>query len=594
MEELGKLLQLTWGSEPWIKEGWDMISPEEQALIKSRMDLLFKNGLPFELTQDKLFYIYSFSLLAQLEVLAIQVPLKFESKMSSKEHRERLHQQLLDEIFHGLVFTKIVYLLCAPYAFPPAYNAEVESLCNFIRQEDCPKVALVLLNLIAEGWIEEIFKSFQEQNVAPAVFEIIMKDEHRHVCEADLYQDIGLPAKEEIEEKLHYLEEKLLTSVFLQDKYMLSGLYLLGVEGGINFLQALNKKHIQQLAKINLKPSENWLFGLKTLQKILPEWQGYTKAYQEVQMTAMRHLLMTQWQNPQDPTMVGEFNLNISCLDFFNKKFPSESLTLLMMQTLSQLFYDESSFRLFLSNKKLYQAKDAYIGLIVKLPDCADHIGTIIFENCHNLTIAQLALKIKDNLKMMSFCFKKREQLEKEHPHLRAKVAIILTDYSNDNYPYPAIPGSSVVSLTNIGNCGYSRAKSPLRPNEGLKFTLLEIERKPVWNTHTQQFEPQDILPISLSADHRIFDGNIPIPKLLSAVFKEKFLNMQLSSTTALSMIGPRHKALFSNMLAEILEKNLEFGYKLLGSLQTCWPDFLALEKILLSDFIEKKLQELS
>ncbi|WP_232220205.1 hypothetical protein [Legionella tunisiensis] len=98
--------------------------------------------------------------------MAIQVPLKFESRMSSPADQKRMRVQLLDEIFHGMVFTKIVYLLCAPQALPPAYNENIELLCNFIRNEDCPKVAVVLLNLIGEGWIEEIFKSLERQGIA--------------------------------------------------------------------------------------------------------------------------------------------------------------------------------------------------------------------------------------------------------------------------------------------------------------------------------------------------------------------------------------------------------------------------------------------
>ena len=66
MDELSGLLRPSWGAEKWILEGWDTLTVDEKKLIKSRMDDLFKDGLPFELKSDKLFYIYTFSLLAQL------------------------------------------------------------------------------------------------------------------------------------------------------------------------------------------------------------------------------------------------------------------------------------------------------------------------------------------------------------------------------------------------------------------------------------------------------------------------------------------------------------------------------------------------
>ena len=175
MDELTGLLKSSWGAEKWILEGWNKITDKEKELIKARMDDMFRNGLPFELKKDKILYIHTFSMLAQLEVLAIQVPLKFEDKMNTPIFKQRMRLQLLDEIFHGLVFTKIVYLLCEPYAFPPDYNENIEAFCNFIRNENCPKVAVVLLNLIAEGWIEELFYSLRQQNIANNVFDIILE-----------------------------------------------------------------------------------------------------------------------------------------------------------------------------------------------------------------------------------------------------------------------------------------------------------------------------------------------------------------------------------------------------------------------------------
>ena len=82
MDEFTALIRPVWGAEKWISEGWDRLTDAEKQLIRGRMDALFQDGLPFELEKPKIFYIYTFSLLAQLEVLAVQIPLKFESKMS--------------------------------------------------------------------------------------------------------------------------------------------------------------------------------------------------------------------------------------------------------------------------------------------------------------------------------------------------------------------------------------------------------------------------------------------------------------------------------------------------------------------------------
>lgn len=586
MDELSELLRPSWGSERWILEGWEQLTTDEKQLIKDRMDELFKNGLPFELKQDKLLYIYTFSLLAQLEVLAIQVPLKFQNKMSTPEHRQRMRVQLLDEIFHGLIFTKIVYLLSAPHAFPPAYNENIEVVCNFIRNEDCPKVAVMLLNLIGEGWIEEIFYSLKKQDIAPQVFDTIIEDEHRHVCEADLYQDIGLPDMATVRDKMAYLEDQLLTNIFLQYKYMFSVCSLLGVDGTVDFLQSLHKKHTQQLQKVNLQPSDNWVFFMKVGADLFPKIQSYAALNDEIEMTPIRKVFMTQWNNPSDPTMVGEFNINVSCLDFFGKKFPQETLTVLMMQAISLGLSENESFRTYLSHKRLFRSKQAYLGLIVKLPDCGDHIGTIVFENCHLLTLQEIAVRIRQVMKMMVYCYKKRELLEKSHPHLRSIMDNMLYEYANEVYGYP-VPGNAVVSLSNIGICGYTQTKSPLRVNESMKFTLLEVERKPIWNKDTQAFEPQDILPVSISADHRIFDGNLPVPKMTAAYFQTMFNKMLKDLSQPRSMPKSLDGQLV-NLLDKLVVSNVEAAYKALLVLQTYWIDFMQIETLISKELAQE------
>jgi 2-oxoacid dehydrogenases acyltransferase (catalytic domain) len=591
VNELNEILRPSWGSEQWILEGWQQISPEEKEVIKKRVDELFKDGLPFELKHNKLLYIYAFSILTQLEVLAIQIPLKFASQLSNPEHRRLMRAQLLDEIFHAIVFTKIIYLLCAPHALPPEYSENIEILCNFVRNEECPKVAILLLNLIGEGWIEEMFNSYQRQNIAPKVFGPIINDERRHVREADLYCDIGFPDKEIVQRKLEFVEEQMLTNVLAQYKYTVSVCTILGVEGSIGFLHSLDKKHTEQLSKLGLEPSQKWQVFMHIAEQIYPRILYYSQLNYEVEMTPIRKMLMTQWDNPSDPTMVGEFNINVSCLDFFNKKFPQETLTLLMMQAISLGLSEHEAFRSFLSQNKLYQSKKAYVGLIVKLPDCGDQIATVVFENCHEANMQSLAIKIKNIRSLMVYCFKKREQLEKEHPQLTTIMNKTLYAFANDLYPYP-IPGNSVVSLSNIGNCGYTQTKSPLRANEVMKVTLLAVERRPVWNHETQALEMQDILPVSVSADHRIFDGNIPVPKLVDHYFKKTFSKMLNSLTEPIKASPQDLDAKFARLIENLLANNLEIGYKVLTLLQTYWLDFLSIEELLDNEALNKIMKE--
>ncbi|MGQ3891630.1 2-oxo acid dehydrogenase subunit E2 [Legionella sp. CNM-4043-24] len=576
MTELTELLRPSWGAEKWILEGWNKITADEKQVIKKRMDDLFCDGLPFELKSDKLFYIYTFSLLAQLEVLAIQVPLKFESRMSTPEFRASMRQQLLDEIFHGLVFTKIVYMLCAPLASPPPYSPNIELLCNFIREEECPRVAVMLLNLIGEGWIEEIFYSLHRADIATNVFDIILEDEHRHVDEADLYRDIGMPDIDNITPKIAFLEEQLISNIFMQYKYMVSVCALLGIDGVSNFKQNLHNKHSQQLAKIGLKPGDKWSFFMKFGDGLLPNLKNYTEENAEVTMTPIRKVFMTQWSNPSDPTMAGQFSIDVSPLDFFNRKFPSETLTCLMMQAVSAGLSENDSFRNYLSFRKIFRSEAAYVGLVVKLPACGDHIATIIFKDCHTLSLRELSEKIQSLMTVMTHCYKLREHLEQTSPEIQRLMKDMVYDFAYNSYGYP-MAGTPFVSLSNIGYCGYSQCMSPLRCNETMKVTLMEVERRQVWSKETQSFVVQDMLPVSISADHRIFDGNLPVPKQTGEYFNRMFAKMvqekQLPYEPAMQ---PRQ---MKKILDRLIDTNVEMGYKTLIWLQTYWFDFISLEE---------------
>lgn len=536
MEELNKLLKPLWGSEKWILEGWNKITSDEKATITARLEHLFKNGLPFELKHDKLLYIYTFSLMAQLEVLGIQLPLRFEDKMQKPEFKQRMRAQLVDEIFHAIVFTKIVFLLCAPYDLPPTYNQQIETICNFIRSQDCIKVGMVVMNLVCEGLVEEVFTILYQNNIATEVFEIIIEDEHRHVCEADLYSEIGLPDRAQLAETLKDFEDILISAFSMQPQYTIALTSLLGPQGTTSFIVALHEKYIQQLKKLDMAPSEKWELLFQVAPDVCTKFAPYSdelneeinKEIREIEMTSLKKLLMTQLSNPGDPTVNAQFNIDINNFHFFEKKYPRESLTPLMMQAVSRVLASEDSFRNFLSYKKLYQSRSAYVAVVEKLPGCDDHVGTIFFKDCHEMTASELSIKTKRAIEMMVYCYKKREQIEQEHPAFKRNLDELLYGYAHDVYPCPT-PGSHGVYLSNIGPYGYTQGVSPLFKKSGLHIFLLAVERKPVWNNATHSFDACDVLPVSISADGRIFDGMRRIPQFLNEAFQTVLQEMNES-----------------------------------------------------------------
>jgi hypothetical protein len=216
-------------------------------------------------------------------------------------------------------------------------------------------------------------------------------------------------------------------------------------------------------------------------------------------------------------------------------------------------------------------------------------MSTIVFENCHLLTLQDLAIKIRSALKMMVYCFKKREALEKSNQQVQDLVENAAYDYVNDLYGFPVI-GNPVASVSNIGSCGYTQCKSPLRRNEAMKCTLMEVERKLVWNKTRKAFEEHDLLPVSISADHRIFDGNTPLPKRLASCFNKVFNKMLADSAVPVKVPDRTQDVKLVSLIDQLIGKNAEMGFKALSFLQTYWCDFLKLEDMLDSDFLKSRI----
>jgi hypothetical protein len=574
LQELNDLLKPQWGAEKWILEGWQHLNTEEKQSISLRIDALFKNGLPFEMKFDKILYIYCFSLLAQLEVLAIQIPIKVKNKIFHPELKKKMHQQLLDEIFHGIVFTKIVYLLSAPFAYPPEYNQSTEKLCNFVREEESPLVAVVLLNLICEGWIEELFKFMQQNDVAPKVFEAICEDETRHVKEADLYCDIGIPDKDTMLERVRVLERMLFSSVFSQREYMFFMLNL--SEGNLAiFIENLRVKHAYQLKKVGLTPGIKWECSMQIFLQKMRVAQRFPDK-KEIEISPIRSIMLHNFSQPDDPVIVAEFDLNISALDYFNHTTRGQLiLTPLILQSISAAIAGQDRFRDYYHNGRLYRSQQAYLSLAIKLPGCDEHISSVIFENCHQYTVYELLYKIKMARDIQVYCYQKRQEIEKIHPNLKYKWASTSADVMKIfrlNYA----PDAALVGLSNVVESGFSRGKVALLPSETMRFLMLKMTRKHIWNESTHAFEDQDVLPLSLSADHRLFDGNIPVPLLIDNAFQESFRQFSQNEQNNRTLMVKNYKTCLNKILYALdmmAVTDMKMAHAMMTLYQSIWHD---------------------
>ncbi len=564
MLELDFLVKPQWGIERWLKAALAMINEQEQQEIVERMDDLFSEGFPVIVEKNKVLYAHVFGMLAQLESLAVQVPLKFLSELKGHGDLEaKMRQQLVDEVFHTAVFLKIAHELSMPYAFPPTYEASIEEFCLFVTSEPDVRTVVIMLNLIGEGWIEQIFDVLHQAGIATKVFDVILEDEKRHVAEAELYQALGLPDRVYMQKKLAILEEKLITKVVFMPKNTLAMAGLIGVDGCYKLMEQINEKHLVQIAKLDLKPHYLWNYFMEHVPEIMSFYHD-NNGDKRVELTPARKVLIAAWENPKSPTMSSEFSIDVTRLGFFEKKYPPDTILGISLQALSKTMAENLHWCRYICNNEIFEAEASFTSIVVKLPNHDAHLGMIFFKNCHEMSLMALSKHIKHELAIMNYCYEKTLALTKEHPELMEVMNVFFRKKRDDVFGRPDI-ASPVVSLSNVGPWGFERVTSPLLPGEIGKVTLTKIKRVQEYNHQTNQFETIDKMPVNVSVDHRVLDANMPLPLEMQRCFKEVCDTFERDIRQPKKPTGDfADLAEFKEYSDRLLEGSLDFGFRAL------------------------------
>lgn len=577
IDALNALLKPQWGTERYILEGWQQLNVEEKSSVALRLEQALKDDFLSTLKHDKNLYLYLFSLLAQFAALSIPLTVFTKQHSKSDSLKKAMHGQLVDRVFHAILFTKTVYLLATPYSRPPQCSETFEKIVSFIQTQESAQVGIVLLNLVTKGLVEEVLISLHKNDIAPQLLKAVLEDEKRHCSEEAIYAEVGLPEKEILSPKIATFEEFLVSIFLFQPQYLIALGVVLGPKRSQQLLVNIKQKYSLKLQKIDLTPSDNLELAYHILHEMEVEKQleenshEIFQEFQEVEMSPVQKGLMTQFHSPGDPTLVAQFNIDISRFGFFDDKFPRELLTILMMQAVSEVLSSHDAFRNFLSFKKLYCSRASYVALLDTLPDGPQHLGVIYFRDCHTIECIKLFERVQRSKRYMQYCYQKRQEIEKEHPHIKEKMDTLLYQHAHDLYEFPTA-GHHSVYISNVGQYGYSHAKVPLPKHAGLHISLLAVERKPVWNEQLKSFENQDLLPIAISADSRVFDGQLALPRMLNAAFQEalRTLEKQTMQSKKNYQTADREYNQLLDKIAEriVTQKNITHGGKIIAYLK--------------------------
>ncbi len=482
--ELEGLIQPEWPPLQHIRRGWNALSLAERDEVRGRVDaVLAKHRFGEGCQADALQHFFAF--LAQVETIAIEIPLRFMA-VAPEPVRPLLRRQLVDEVFHSTLFARLAHELAAPAARPGPPLASAERLLDRIRKEEDLSISATLLNLVAEGWIENLFKHALKWGVADAVFEAVLADESRHVHEAEQYLT-DLDATKAAG-AVHALEQGLM-EVSAEASVGLSMLDLAGDAGYRALVQDLWNGHREHLAMAGLEPSKGWQEIEDLAQAITQNAPEASERPTVEADTPWRKAARRVWDTPRDPTMQGDLDVPVGHI-------PKRFLTPVMIAAAGRAWAKNPRLNRIVQRDRVHRLPQVNVGVRVLVAD--DELATVVITHADQRSVNDIRRMLMDGVK----------QLEAAREHRIASGAPPAEPVPDDIMAMAPVTAESFsVAISNPGKFGlvagagsFSGAIAP-----STDISVGQRRRLPIWKGIG--YVPAWHVNMGCLQDHRLFDG---------------------------------------------------------------------------------------
>lgn len=475
------LVRPLWPPLRHVQRGWDHLTPEERQAVERRVAAVLRAHRWGPGRRDALAHLFTF--LAQVETIAIEIPLR-ALPTATGPRRDLLRRQLVDEVFHSTIFARLAHELALPESQPPMPLASAERLLDRIRNEPDLAVGAAMLNLVAEAWIETLFRHAHAWGVADAVFAAVLADEERHVEEALDHLDGLDPAA--ARDAVRALEDGLL-EVGAEPTVALAMLDLAGEAAYRRLAEDLESNHRAQLAKVGLTPSPAF-DALRRLRETLPPMSGGASLVED---TPWRKAAREVWDTPRDPTMQGDFDVRVGHI-------PKKLLTPVLVAALGRAWAKTPRLNRIVSRGRVWQLPHANVGVRVLVAD--DELATVVIPEADKRSVRDISRMLEDGLSQLTAARQARLQAQ-------AEGRTVLTPPQDALDLAGPTAASFSVAISNPGKFGlvagagsFSGAMSP-----STDLTFGQRQRRPHW--FGVAYLPAWTATIGCLQDHRVFDG---------------------------------------------------------------------------------------
>jgi hypothetical protein len=472
------LVRPEWPPLRHVRHGWAALTETERADVQRRVEAVLAQHRWGPHHKDALLHFMTF--LAQVETVAIEIPMRFLPHAPA-DLRPMLQRQLVDEVFHSTLFARLAHELALPNAQPPAPLASAERLLDRIRHEPDLAVCATLLNLVAEGWIETLFRHALDWQVSDAVFRAVLADEERHVHEAQRYMQSVDKAKAQAAVDMF---EQGMSEVSSEPTVALSILDLAGPQKHRALATALDAQHRRALAEVGLHPSAEW----ERMSALATDLQGQEPpSPTRVADSAWRTLARRVWVTPRDPTMQGDFDVAVGHV-------PRKILTPVIIAAIGRAWSAHPQLNRVVARDGVWQLPAANVGVRVLLED--DELATVVIPEADRRSVRDIRRMLLDGI----------EQLRSNRQEIARRGVTAAQDPEVSALVPPAAHMFSV-AISNAGKWGVVSGAGSFSGwvSPSTDFTIGLRRRLPRWRGVA--YWPSWHVNVAAIQDHRVFDG---------------------------------------------------------------------------------------
>lgn len=437
-----------------------MQSEQTQMTVSERVErnLDLAKGLLLETDPDRRTALrYLFTSLFYLEAIA----------QLAAERGRGIPGQVEDEIVHGKTFGALAEAFGGLESCP----SSIQELTLFIEALD-GELSLAVLNIVAETWLENVFRHIGKWGIAPSMFQAIADEERRHSHEA---LQLAKPEPGEAKPFIRELE-RLLYSIILDPYFTFPLAFLSGVRAMGYLNKSITEGHISACEALGVQPSaalhevvrcgNDAIMDARPASLQLTPWEA--SAFNVTFQGPIVAYLDTPYRGPKDRAFV-------------------EAVVLWALSTALGT-HPRLNRSLNVARQEIYQCKDVQVG-VRRLYDTLGDVMTVPIVNGFRRDLQELKKDVRGR------SIRQRMMPYPQTPDLTPLARII---------PPPRISAT----LVNMMGSGIERGRAALADMEGASISvgIASIEDLPTrWVLGLTKWVPH--IRLSVVMDHRCHNG---------------------------------------------------------------------------------------